>query len=149
MNINFTDEELKEFPLLAKIEEGMEVIAMNDSYYVGLKGHICDIKYDEDKETDNEDILDIYVDFEVPTHVTDGLSEYKAYDAAQEYLDKYYPELNGTSIGEVIMGEDMLGYKFDQDSEDFISITGNKISPVTFCEIEKDFINPVVFMTAC
>lgn len=124
MNIKFTSAELKQFPLLEKISEGMEVVATNASEYDGLYGCISEIRYGLDKETENECILEICVDFCVPEHVTDGLSENDGYDAMQKYLDEHYPILNGTSISEVIMSEDMLGFQFNLSDTFYTEITG-------------------------
>ncbi|MDF2879656.1 MAG: hypothetical protein K0R54_213 [Clostridiaceae bacterium] len=95
-NIKFTDEEIKKYPLLSNIEIGQCVLALDNNDYAKLRGVISDIKYGKDKETENEDILDIYVDFEEP-----------------ENLDELYPHLNGTGVDQLIMAEDMLGFYFE------------------------------------
>ena len=120
--IKFKKEEIKEYPLLEKIEIGLRIIAIN-SYYDGLYGTISDIKYGEDKETENEGILDIYVDFEEPENGT---------------LEELYPQLNGTGIDMVIMGEEQLGFFFD-DAPLSVSINGKAVCPN--CYTEMDVIN--------
>ena len=117
--IRFKKEEIKEYPLLEKIEIGLRVIAIN-SVYDGLYGTIADIKYDQDKETENESILDIYVNFEEPKNGT---------------LEELYPQLNGTGIDMVIMGEDELGFFFD-DAPLAVSINGKTICPNCYKEID-------------
>lgn len=96
--ICFTKEELKKYPLISQIEIGMRVIANDLSYYKGLKGTITEIRYGNEKETDNDTILEIIVDFEEPQYGS---------------LEHLYPELNGTSIGQVIMDEESLGFYFN------------------------------------
>lgn len=96
VKVNYTQEELNEYPLLPKIEVGMAVVALPDSDYEGLGGVVTDILYGEARETENETILDIVVDFE--EHAP---------------LEKTHPHLNGTGIGGVMMGEDELAFVFD------------------------------------
>lgn len=102
--ISFTSEELKDFPLLDKIQVGMNVIALPESSYEGLGGVVTDILYGENRETENETILDIVVDFEefAPLHKT-------------------HPHLNGTGIDNVFMGEDELAFYIDNT---FVSAKG-------------------------
>jgi len=96
--MTFTKAELKAYPLLNKIERGLRVVAI-DCDYEGLYGTIDEIRYGQDKETENDCILEIIVDFEEPEH------------GSLEYL---YPHLNGTGIGQVIMSEDILGFFFEE-----------------------------------
>lgn len=96
MTMNYTQEELNQYPLLSKIEIGMEVIALPDSDYNGLGGVITDILYGDKRETENETIVDIVVDFEEFAPV-----------------EKTHPHLNGTGISGVMMGEDELAFHID------------------------------------
>lgn len=99
LDLNYTQEELNQYPLLPKIEVGMTVVALPDSDYEGLGGVITDILYGETRETENETILDIVVDFE----------EYAP-------IEKTHPHLNGTGISGVMMGEDELAFAFDVEN---------------------------------
>lgn len=98
MAIKFSKVETKAYPLIGEISVGMEVIALKESDYEGLKGTISEIQYGKEKETENETILDIHVDFE-----------------EQEYapIETTHPNLNGTGISGVICGEDELGFQFN------------------------------------
>lgn len=97
-NITFSKAELKAYPLLPKIEVGMRGIATEESDYKGLEGTVSEIRYGDQRETENDTILEIIMDFEEPTHGS---------------LEELYPVLNGTGIEQVIMGEDMMGFYFD------------------------------------
>jgi len=101
---SFTQEELKQYPFLDKIEVGMNVVALPESSYEGLGGVITDILYGENRETENETILDIVVDFE-----------------AFSPLETTHPHLNGTGIEDVFMGEDELAFYIDSK---FVSAKG-------------------------
>ena len=102
----FKNEELKRFPLLSKITADMEVVALNNNYYEGLEGYIDEIRYGDDRETENDGILEIVVSF-IPTGD----------------LEKTHPQLNNTSVDMVIMAEELLGFKFD-DSDVYLDIEG-------------------------
>lgn len=104
--MKFKAEELAQYPLLSKIEVGQSVIALPDSDYNGLAGVITEILYGEERETENETILDIVVDFE-----------------EVEPLEKTHPHLNGTGIGNVFMGEDELVFAFDHYNQ-YVSAKG-------------------------
>lgn len=89
--MTFTKEELNQYPLLSQIQVGMDVIALPDSDYNGLTGVITDIHYGETRQTENETIVDIEVDFN-----------------DEGSLEETHPHLNGTGVGGVMMGEDEL-----------------------------------------
>lgn len=101
MKITFKNEELKKYPLLAKLEEGIEVIALKGSPYEGLEGEIIELNYNsEDRVTENECIIEIVVDFGEPT--------------AQDRATKY-AHLNGTSVESVVMSEDgEIAFMFEE-----------------------------------
>lgn len=92
----YTKEELMAYPLLNKIEVGMSVIALPGSDYEGLEGVISDIYYGDKRETENDTIVDIEVDFK---HVVP--------------VEETHPHLNGTGIDGVMMGEDELAFLID------------------------------------
>lgn len=73
--------------------QGMEVVALDNNLYRGLKGEVVEVRSGKEKETGNEGEYEIIVDFDEPPN----------------YL-KDYPELNGTSLSEVIMNEYELGF---------------------------------------
>lgn len=95
MTNTFTKVELKAYPLLPQVEAGMEVVALKDSDYEGLFGTIDAVLYGKDKETENDTVLDIVVTFK---------------EEEGRKIDETHPHLNGTSICEVIMGEDELDF---------------------------------------
>ncbi|HDR7922675.1 hypothetical protein [Bacillus paranthracis] len=97
MTNTFTKVELKAYPLLPQVESGMEVVALKDSDYKGLFGTIDAVLYGKDKETENDTVLDIVVTFK---------------EEEGRKIEETHPHLNGTSICEVIMGEDELGFFF-------------------------------------
>lgn len=88
--ITFTAEDLKQYPLLMQLKEGQRVLAIASSDYGQLLGDIIEIRYGNDKETENECIVEIIVDFDEPD----------AYLRTTKYA-----VLNGTSVEEVIMDE--------------------------------------------
>lgn len=96
--MTFTKEELNQYPLLSQIQVGMDVIALPDSDYNGLTGVITDILYGETRETENETIVDIVVDFN-----------------DEGPLEKTHPHLNGTGVGGVMMGEDELVFDLNNN----------------------------------
>lgn len=96
--MTFTKEELNQYPLLSQIQVGMDVIALPDSDYNGLTGVITDILYGETRETENETIVDIVVDFN-----------------DEGPLEKTHPHLNGTGVGGVMMGEDELAFDLNNN----------------------------------
>jgi hypothetical protein len=114
MTIKFTKVEEKAYPKLGQIEVGLQVIALKECDYEGLTGRICDIKYGKDKETENETILDIYVDFEEHDYAS---------------VESTHPHLNGTGISEVICGEDEVGFKFSEDDTFFTTAEGKAVCP--------------------
>lgn len=105
----------KEFTI-DNIHIGMKVFAL-DTDYKGLEGWIIDVKEGEEKETENESILDIYVAFE------------ETYD-----LEKTHPHLYDTwsfpnevippALDCVIMAEDMLAYYQEEEDELPITLAG-------------------------
>lgn len=104
--MNFKAEELAQYPLLSKIEVGQSVIALPESDYKGISGVITEILYGESRETENETILDIVVDFDTDLPLEDT-----------------HPHLNGTGIGNVFMGEDELAFAFDHYNQ-YVSAKG-------------------------
>lgn len=124
MAIKFTKVETKAYPLIEKITEGMVVIGLKDSDYGGLEGTISEIKYGTDKETENETILDIYIDFEEHEYAS---------------IETTHPHLNGTGIGQVICGEDELGFNFDDSSPFYVTADGKVVCP--HCYEAMDRVN--------
>lgn len=130
--ITFKKEELKKYPLLEKLDAGVEVIALKDSHYEGLKGEIIELNYNkEDRVSENECIVEIIVDFEEPT----------AHDRATKYAS-----LNGTSVESVVMTEDgEIAFLFDE-SYGYQLLTGQLVcewclTPVTSVgETQYDYI---------
>lgn len=96
--MTFTKEELNQYPLLSQIQVGMDVIALPDSDYNGLTGVITDILYGETRQTENETIVDIEVDFN-----------------DEGPLEETHPHLNGTGVGGVMMGEDELVFDLNNN----------------------------------
>lgn len=119
--IQFKENEVSTYPLLEQIKIGLSVIGLQVSDYNGLNGVIKDIKYGQDKETENETILDIYVDFEEP--------EYSS-------IEKTHSHLNGTSINQVICGEDELGFLMDEQSGIYLSFEGKAVCPHCFIAMD-------------
>lgn len=91
--IPYTKEELEAYPLLNQVQVGMTVIGLPGSDYEGLEGVVTDIYYGENRETENDTIVDIEVDFK-------NVCE----------LEETHPHLNGTGIEGVMMGEDELAF---------------------------------------
>lgn len=114
MTIKFTKAETNAYPFIGEISVGMEVLALKDCDYEGLKGTISEIQYGNDKETENETVLDIHVDFEEHEHAP---------------TEKTHPHLNGTGISGVICGEDELGFKFDYRIPFFQTAEGLAVCP--------------------
>lgn len=125
--IKYTQAELIKYPLLTKIMEDMTVVAI-DCDYAKLEGVITEIRYGADRETENEGILEIIVDFYIPDEVFTGLEQDS--DASDEafnaYVYKHYPHLNGTSIEQVIMSEEILVFYFIEEGL-FRNISGEVI----------------------
>lgn len=96
--ILFTKVELKAYPLLPLLETGLRVICLKQESYEGLKGTITEIRYGNKRETENNSIVEIIVDFDELLH---------------QSVDESHPHLNGTSIGQVVMCEETLGIYFD------------------------------------
>jgi hypothetical protein len=122
MTIKFSKVELKAFPHLESIQSGLAVIALKGSDYEGLKGRISEVKYGADKETENETILDIYVDFEEPEYTS---------------VETTHPHLNGTSISDVICGEDELGFLFQEEDSFHKTADGKAVCPHCFVAMER------------
>lgn len=111
-NIAFTAEELREYPKLNEIEEGLTVVANEASYYEGLIGVIAEVRYEEDeRETENDTILEIVVDFE-----------------EVENMDDKYSALNGTSVSQVIMDEESLNFYFNSNLNSLMNAKGELIN---------------------
>lgn len=108
----FTDEEKKAYPLIDKIQRNMQVVALEGESYEGLKGSITEIRYGDQKETENDCILEIVVDFKKPLHGT---------------LEELYPHLNGTGIEQVIMDEGCLGFYFEGETSYPVTAVGLKV----------------------
>lgn len=94
---------------LEDIRVGMKVVAIDESYK-GLEGVITDIKHGDQKETENETVCDIYVDFN------------ESFDMLVTH-----PQLNGTTVSQVIMGDDELAYFQDENDELPITLEGQYV----------------------
>ncbi|MFJ8531195.1 hypothetical protein [Bacillus sp. NPDC094106] len=114
MTNKFTKVELKAYPLLPQVEAGVEVVALKGSDYEGLFGTIEAVHYGNEKETENDTVLDIVVTFEEE----DGRK-----------IEETHPHLNGTSICEVIMGEDELGFFFGVNDDFAKQLDGKYVCP--------------------
>lgn len=91
---------------LEHIEEGMLVVGTEE--YQGLGGYIREVERDvENFETENESACEIVVDFIEPAD-----------------LSVTHPELNGTGVDHVIMGEDELIYFPEGPNQPGTVITG-------------------------
>lgn len=130
--IQFKSTEVSSYPLLEQIKIGLSVTGIEVSDYKGLQGVITDIKYGQDKETENETVLDIYVDFEEP--------EYSS-------VEETHPHLNGTSINQVICGEDELGFLMDEHNGIYLSVEGKAVCP--HCFIAMDGVNETQTTEIC
>lgn len=123
MTIKFSAVELKAFPKLALIASGLKVIGLKGSDYEGLEGCISEVKYGTDRETENETVLDIYVDFEEPEYAS---------------VETTHPHLNGTSISDVICGEDELGFKFESEEAPFYTTAdGKAVCPHCYAPLDR------------
>lgn len=114
MSIQFKKVELKAYPQLEKIQVGMYVVALANSDYTGLNGVVTEILYGNDKETENDSILDIYVDFQEMDYGS---------------IESTHPHLNGTGIGQVICGEDELGFNIEESIPFFSTADGKIVCP--------------------
>lgn len=121
-----------------EIHVGMKVLAI-DSGFKGLEGEIIDIKKGDEKETDNDSILDIYVAFDEPYNLKETHAH--LFDT-WSFPDEVIPP----SLDSVIMAEDMLAYyQYDED-ELPITLEGQYvcidcITPLDYVtEIQHDFI---------
>lgn len=114
MTNTFTKVELKAYPLLPQAEAGLEVVALKGSDYEGLFGTIDDVLYGKDKKTENETVLDIIVTFK---------------EEEGRGIAETHPHLNGTSICEVIMGEDELAFFFTDSDKLAQQLDGKYICP--------------------
>lgn len=101
--ITFKKEELDKYPLLEKLDVGIDVVALSGSPYAELKGEIVDLNYvEEDRVTENDCIIEIIVDFYEPS-VSDRNTKYSS--------------LNETSLQDVVMSEDgEVAFCFDQST---------------------------------
>lgn len=70
---------------IEKFTIGTQVLCIQEDYE-GLIGSIDEVRSGEDKESENEGLYDIYVDFE-----------------EVEGMNQKYPHLNGTGVGGLIM----------------------------------------------
>lgn len=122
MAINFSKVELKAFPKLGLIQEGIRVIGLKGSDYEGLEGTIDEFQYGAEKETENETILDIHVDFEEP--------EFSS-------VEDTHPHLNGTSISDVICGEDELGFIFEDGAPFYTTSDGKAVCPHCYAPLNR------------
>ncbi|PLS19099.1 hypothetical protein CVD28_01445 [Bacillus sp. M6-12] len=122
MTIKFSKVELKAFPKLELITAGTKAIALKGSDYEGLEGVVTEVKYGTDKETENETILDIYVDFEEMPYAS---------------IESTHPHLNGTGISEVICGEDELGFKFEEEAPFYTTADGKAVCPHCYVAMER------------
>ncbi|BCO16097.1 hypothetical protein_gp044 [Bacillus phage vB_BceM_WH1] len=124
----FTDDELFKYPYLNFISVGGEVIALKDSMYDGLKGVIEEVRYGEERETENDCILDIVV----------------TYHATDEEVAISHPQLNGTSICEVIMGEDELGFLIEAINRDsYLTAAGVPVCPTCLEGIDEVIVQTI------
>ena len=105
--INFKEEEVKKYPLLTQLQKGLSVFALNNNDYGKLRGEIVELHYGEDRETENECVLEIVVDFEEPSALA---------------RKTVYANLNGTSVEMVIMAEDEIAVCFN--GVDYQLLTG-------------------------
>lgn len=127
-NITFKQEELELFPYLYLIFPGEEVIALKGSMYDGLKGVIEEIRYGDERETENDCILDIVV----------------TYHATDEEVAISHPQLNGTSICEVIMGEDELGFIIEAINRDtYLTAAGVPVCPTCLEGIDEVIVQTI------
>jgi len=99
-SISFKKAELKAYPFLSKLEVGLRGIANDESNYKGLLGSVSEIRYGDEKETENDCIVEIIMDFE-------------EHDYAD--VETTNPELNGTGIDQVVMDETDMGFFFDNN----------------------------------
>lgn len=112
------------------IKVDMKVLAI-DSDYKKLNGWIIDIKKGEEKETENETLLDIYVAFEE----TDDLIKTHPHLWDRESFPN---EVIPPALDCVIMGEDELAYY--QEEEDELPITLEGIFVCTNCGEKLDHV---------
>lgn len=90
------------------IQDGMQVVGKDD-YYQGLAGHIDVVRTNKEEfESENEGDIEIVVDF----IETDDMS-------------KTHPDLNGTGVDQLFMGEDELIFFPDGFDQMGYDIEGN------------------------
>lgn len=124
----FTDEELFKYPYLNFIYPGGEVIALKDSMYDGLKGVIDEVRYGMAKETENDVILEIVV----------------TYEGTDEEVAISHPQLNGTSICDVIMGEDELGFIMEARSHEiYYTAAGVPVCPTCLEALDEVIVQTI------
>lgn len=94
---------------LEDIQDYMLVVANGEDYYDGLVGETKIVRRDKKEfETENETAYEIVTDF-LPT----------------DNMDETHPDLNGTSVEELIMGEEDLIYFPNGWEQEGYDIKGN------------------------
>lgn len=100
-NIIFSKEILEALPLVKNVEIGMGVVANETSDFGGLEGTLSSIRFGAERETDNEGILEIIVDFNEHDYMNLSISN---------------PNVHVSNLEQAIMNEEMLGFKFKNSS---------------------------------
>jgi hypothetical protein len=107
---------------LENVQEGMYVVGKDD-YYEGLVGTIDVIRRDKTKfETENDTEMEIVVDF-----------------VETDDIEESHPELNGTSVDQLIMGEDELIFFPEGLENDGYDIEGNEYTLNDVISKYKDY----------
>jgi len=122
--IPFTKLELKAYPMIQKIEVGMRGVANDNCDYKGLIGTVSELRYGQQKETENDCILEVVMDFEEPLHGS---------------LEDLYPVLNGTGIGGVVLDEESVGIFFEDNVAQ--TLDGKIVCPT--CHLLLDYVSEV------
>lgn len=99
-----------------------KVVGLKDTDYEGLTGFIESIHSGIDRQTENDSKLDIVVTFSELEHVT---------------LNESHPHLNGTSIADVILGEDEIGFYKNEEDDFSFTIEGKVVCPNCFAPLDR------------
>ena len=107
---------------LDEIQEGMYVVGKDD-YYEGLVGTVDVIRRDKSEfETENNTELEIVVDF-----------------VETDDIEESHPDLNGTSVDQLIMGEDELVFFPEGLENNGYDIEGNEYTLNDVISKYKDY----------
>lgn len=110
--------------LLNKLSQYIRVIGLKGSDYEGLIGVIDTVLVGSERQTKNECEADIIVNFE---------------ESHEGPIEHTHPHLNGTSIEQVVMAEDELGFYIEPRFNDVVNIYDQVVC--VECLIPLDQVN--------